>query len=377
MKLPIYLDYNSTTPCDPRVVDAMIPYFAEKFGNAASKTHSFGWIAEEAVEYARTQIAQLIGAEMTEIIFTSGATESINLALKGVFETYRSKGKHIITIATEHKAVLDTCHHLKKSGAEITFLPVNAEGLVDLDLVKKSIKNDTILLCVMLANNETGVIQPIKKLAEIAHEKNIFFMSDATQAVGKIETDINDLGIDLLVTSAHKFYGPKGIGILYVRRKDPRVNLSPLIDGGGHERGLRSGTLNVPAIVGMGKAAEIAKREMRDDFLRLKILRDHLESELLKTGRAVVNGSLNHRMSHVNNLTFHNVEGSGFVSEVAKKIAISSGSACTSASPESSHVLKAMGINEKSAQSSIRFSLGKFTSQEEIDFTIEFVKSKM
>jgi len=258
MKFPIYLDYNATTPCDPRVVEAMIPYFTEKFGNAASKTHSFGWIAEEAVDYSRIQIAQLIGAEPAEIIFTSGATESINLALKGVFEIYQSKGKHIITVATEHKAVLDTCHHLEKSGAEITFLPVKADGIVDLDLVKKSIKSDTILLCIMLANNETGVFQPIKELAEIAHEEDIFFMSDACQAVGKTPVSINEAGIDLLATSAHKFYGPKGIGVLYVRRKNPRVRLSPLIDGGGHERGLRSGTLNVPAIVGMGKAAEIA-----------------------------------------------------------------------------------------------------------------------
>lgn len=373
MGLAIYLDYNATTPVDERVLETMLPYFSEKFGNAASKTHAYGWIADEAVSRARGQIATMLNAEPGEIIFTSGATEAINLALKGVFEAYRTKGNHIVTVATEHKAVLDTCRHLEKSGAHVTYLPVNNHGLIDPDELRKAITNKTILVSVMVANNETGVIQPVKKIAELVHEKNCLFMSDATQACGKIKVDVEEDQIDLVCLSAHKFYGPKGTGALYVRRKNPRVSLSPLIDGGGHEKGLRSGTLNVPAIVGFGKACELAVSEMKDDAARISILRDELEKKLKEIGNVFLNGYTEHRLYNVTNLSFEQVHANAMISEL-KTIAVATGSACTSAIQEPSHVLKAMGVKDERAYSAIRFSLGKFTTEEEIKSAIKNVQ---
>ncbi len=373
MKTPIYLDYNATTPVDQRVLDAMLPYFSEKFGNAASKTHAFGWIAEEAVKQTREQLANMIHAEPGELVFTSGATESINLAIKGVFESYHSKGNHIVTVATEHKATLDTCKRLERHGASVTYLPVNKEGLIDLAELENAITDKTILVAVMYVNNETGVIQPIKKIAEIVHRKGSLFMSDATQACGKMKVDVQEDHIDLLCLSAHKFYGPKGAGALYVRRKDPRVTLTSLIDGGGHEKGLRSGTLNVPAIVGFGKACEIATVEMEADEKRISFLRDFLERELLELGNVFVNGSVNHRLYNVTNLSFEGVRADSLISEL-KDVAVSTGSACSSAIPEPSHVLKAMYVNDELAYSSLRFSLGKFTTEEEIQFAVKKVK---
>ncbi len=373
MQLPVYLDYNSTTPVDQRVLETMLPYFSEKFGNAASKTHAYGWIAEEAVKQAREQVARLIQAEAGEIIFTSGATEAVNLTLKGVFESYRSKGNHIVTVATEHKAVLDSCKHLEKSGAEITYLEVDSEGLINLDELKNAITEKTILVCVMMVNNETGVIQPMKEISAIVHEKNCLLMSDATQACGKIPVDVQQEGIDLLCMSAHKFYGPKGTGALFVRRKNPRVTLAQLIDGGGHEKGLRSGTLNVPAIVGFGKACDIAMEEMNDDQNRILQLRNDLEKELLTIENVFLNGSPEHRLYNVSNLSFGGVNANGLISAL-KDIAVATGSACTSAIPEPSHVLRAMHVDDDLAFSSIRFSLGKFTTEEEIQFTLKKVK---
>jgi cysteine desulfurase len=373
---PVYLDYNSTTPVDQLVLESMLPYFSQKFGNAASKTHSYGWIAEEAVKHAREQVGKLIHAETGEIIFTSGATEAINLALKGVYEAYHAKGKHIVTVATEHKAVLDTCDHLEKTGAEITYLKVNAEGLIDLEELKDSITEKTILVCVMLVNNETGVIQSLKKISEIVHQKNCLLLSDATQACGKITVDVLDEGIDLLCMSAHKFYGPKGIGALHVRRKNPRVILSPQIDGGGHERGLRSGTLNVPAIVGFGKACEMALEEMNTIKKRILTLRNHLENELLKEENIFLNGSPEHRIYNVSNLSFGDIPANALIADL-KDIAVAAGSACTSAILEPSHVLQAMNIKNEHAFSSIRFSLGKFTTVDEIEFAIQKVKESI
>ena len=322
---------------------------------------------------ARGQIATMLNAEPGEIIFTSGATEAINLALKGVFEAYRTKGNHIVTVATEHKAVLDTCRHLEKSGAHVTYLPVNNHGLIDPDELRKAITNKTILVSVMVANNETGVIQPVKKIAELVHEKNCLFMSDATQACGKIKVDVEEDQIDLVCLSAHKFYGPKGTGALYVRRKNPRVSLSPLIDGGGHEKGLRSGTLNVPAIVGFGKACELAVSEMKDDAARISILRDELEKKLKEIGNVFLNGYTEHRLYNVTNLSFEQVHANAMISEL-KTIAVATGSACTSAIQEPSHVLKAMGVKDERAYSAIRFSLGKFTTEEEIKSAIKNVQ---
>ncbi len=372
----IYLDYNSTTPVDSRVLEAMLPYFTEKFGNAASKTHSFGWVAEAAVEQARERVGKLINAIPNEIIFTSGATEAINLALKGVFENYQSKGNHIVTVSTEHKAVLDTCQYLETKGAQVTYLPVNREGLIDLNQLSNSITQSTILVCVMYANNETGVIQPINEIAKIVHEKESIFMCDATQAVGKIKVDVESDGIDLLSLSAHKMYGPKGIGSLFVRRKNPRVTLSPLIHGGGHERGLRSGTLNVPGIVGLGKACEIAEKEMWDDATRISQLRTMLEQKLLDIGNVFVNGSIKNRLPNVTNLSFSGIKADSLIAQLPD-IAVSSGSACTSAIAEPSHVLKAMEISDEMAYSSIRFSLGKFTTKEEIEITLGKIKEKI
>ncbi|MEO5908625.1 MAG: IscS subfamily cysteine desulfurase [Ginsengibacter sp.] len=370
LHLPIYLDNNATTPIDPRVLEAMIPFFTKYFGNAASSSHAFGWEAEEAVKKAREQVAELINAEPNEIIFTSGATESDNLALKGIYEMYSSKGNHFVTVKTEHKAVLDSCAHLEKMGAEITFLPVKNDGLIDLIELENSIKPTTVLMSVMYANNEIGVIQPIKEISAIAKKHRILFFSDATQAVGKISVDVIRDGIDLMSFSAHKMYGPKGVGALYVRRKNPRVRIASQIDGGGHERGMRSGTLNVPGIVGFGKACELCRNELEIDQQRMKKLRDKLENELIKIDGVEVNGNRLQRLSNVTNLSFKNVNAAGLMTKLSTKIAVSSGSACTSASHQPSFVLKALGLSDEMALSSIRFGLGRFTTEEEIDFTI-------
>ncbi|WP_241237915.1 cysteine desulfurase family protein [Pseudoflavitalea rhizosphaerae] len=375
LTLPVYLDYNSTTPCDPRVVDTMLPFFTKQFGNAASATHMYGWQAAEAVQLAREQVAGLINAEPGEIFFTSGATESDNLAIKGVFNMYAGKGNHIITAATEHKAVLDTCAHLEKLGANITYLPVNAEGLINLQQLEASIRHDTILIAIMYANNETGVMQPIREIGAIAKKHNVIFFTDATQAAGKIPMNVINDNIDLLALSAHKFYGPKGCGAIYVRRKGPRVKLTPLFDGGGHEKGVRSGTLNVPGIVGLGKAAALAKTEMAADTGRILTLRDHLETSLLQTGKVMLNGSVEHRLPNTTNLSFINTNSGVLMRVFTKDLAVSSGSACTSALMEPSYVLKAMGLSDELAYGSIRFSLGKFTTEEEINYVIERLKS--
>lgn len=373
MNLPIYLDNNATTPMDPRVLEAMMPYFTNKFGNAASRNHAFGWVAEEAVDYAREQVAKLIGASEKEIIFTSGATESDNLAIKGVFEMYREKGNHIITAATEHKAVLDACKHVEKMGGKVTYLPVKEDGLVDLDLLEKSITPETILVSIMYGNNEIGVIQPIKEIAAIAHKHGALFMTDAVQAVGKVPVNVIADGIDLLALSAHKIYGPKGVGALYVRRKGPRVKVTAQMDGGGHERGMRSGTLNVPGIVGLGKACELCMQEMESEAKRLSALRDKLQSSLLELEESYVNGNIEHRLPHVANISFKYVEGEGLMMAM-KDLAVSSGSACTSASLEPSYVLKSLGLSDDLAHSSIRFGLGRFTTEEEVDYAIEVTK---
>ncbi len=375
LNLPVYLDHNATTPCDPRVVEAMVPYFTNQFGNAASRNHPFGWAAEEAVDYAREQVAKLIGADPKEILFTSGATESDNLAIKGVYDMYASKGNHIITVTTEHKAVLDTCKHVEKSGGEVTYLEVNADGLIDLQQLEAAIKPTTILIAIMYANNETGTIQPVKEISAIARKHGVLFFSDATQAVGKVPVDVNKDGIDLMAMTAHKMYGPKGVGALYVRRKNPRVKVTAQMDGGGHERGMRSGTLNVPGIVGFGKACELAMNEMEADAKRLSQLRDKLENALLKLEEAYVNGSREHRLPHVSNISFKYVEGEGLMMGFNKNIALSSGSACTSASLEPSYVLKALGLGDDLAHSSLRFGLGRFTTEEQIDYTIEQVSN--
>lgn len=374
VKLPIYLDNNATTPCDPRVVETMIPYFTEKFGNAASRSHPFGWVAEEAVDYAREQVAKLINASPKEIIFTSGATEADNLALKGVFEMYSSKGNHIITCTTEHKAVLDTCKHIEKQGGEVTYLPVQADGLIDLAELEKAITSKTILIAIMYGNNEIGVIQPIREISAIAKKHGVLFFTDATQAVGKIPVDVEADGIDLMAFSAHKMYGPKGVGALYVRRKNPRVKVTAQMDGGGHERGMRSGTMNVPGIVGFGKACEISMNEMEAEAARLSVMRDRLEQGLLELEEAYVNGNPAHRLPHVANISFKYVEGEGLMMGFNKNIALSSGSACTSASLEPSYVLKALGLGDDLAHSSLRFGLGRFTTDEQIDYTINAIK---
>jgi len=373
LKLPIYLDNNATTPMDPRVLEAMTPYFLEHFGNAASRNHPFGWEAEEAVDYAREQVAKLIGADPKEIIFTSGATEGDNLAIKGVFEMYASKGNHVITVTTEHKAVLDTCKHIEKAGGEVTYLQVKADGLVDLKELEAAIKPTTILIAIMYANNEIGTIMPIKEISAIARKNGVLLFTDGTQAVGKIPVDVNKDGIDLMAFSAHKMYGPKGVGALYVRRKNPRVKVTAQMDGGGHERGMRSGTLNVPGIVGFGKACELCMLDMEEDTKRISKLRDKLEIELLKLEEAYVNGSTEHRLPHVTNISFKHVEGEGLLMGFNKNIALSSGSACTSASLEPSYVLKALGLGDDLAHSSLRFGLGRFTTEEQIDYTIKAI----
>jgi cysteine desulfurase len=373
MNLPVFMDALSTTPVDPRVLEVMLPFFNSKFGNAASRTHALGWQADEAVTIAREQIAGLIGAVKEEILFTSGATESCNVALRGVAEAYGSKGNHIITCLTEHKAVLDTCYDLEKKGMSVTCLPVNAKGLIDTDLLKEAITSSTILFAFMFANNETGVIQPIEEIGQIARQNNILFFCDATQAVGKIPVHVNETQVDLLAFSAHKMYGPKGCGALYVRRKNPRVVLKPQITGGGHERGFRSGTLNVPGIAGFGKAAEICKREMQHEALRLGKWRNELEHSFLSTGIATINGDAMLRLPHASNCCFKIANGVSLLSELSKTIAVSSGSACSSAHPNLSHVLKAMGLTNEQINSSIRFGLSRFTKKEDIYLTIETV----
>ena len=373
IQLPIYLDNNATTPMDPRVLEAMLPYFNEKFGNAASRNHPFGWAAEEGVDYAREQISKLINCSEKEIIFTSGATESNNLAIKGVFEMYAAKGNHIITATTEHKAVLDTCAHLEKLGATITYLEVKADGLIDLNELSNAITDKTILVSIMYGNNEIGVIQPMKEISAITRSKGVLLHTDATQTVGKIPVDVEADGIDLLSFTAHKMYGPKGVGALYVRRKNPRVKVTAQMDGGGHERGMRSGTLNVPGIVGFGKACEIAMQDMEKDTIRLSAMRNRLEKSLIELEEAYINGNTDHRLPHVTNISFKYVEGEGLMMAM-KDLAVSSGSACTSASLEPSYVLKSLGLNDDLAHSSIRFGLGRFTTDEEIDYAIECTK---
>jgi cysteine desulfurase len=363
--LPIYLDYNATTPVDSRVLEYMLPFFSEKFGNASSRTHAFGWTAAQAVDEAREQVARLLNASAAEIIFTSGATEAINLALKGVFVAYYQKGRHIITAQTEHKAVLDTCHALEELGAEVTYLPVDRQGMVDPAELKKALRPDTVLVAIMLANNETGTIQPVKELAAITHANGSLFFSDTTQAAGKMRIDIQEMGIDLCCISAHKIYGPKGAGALYVRRKDPRVSLVPVMHGGGHENGLRSGTLNVPGIAGLGKAAEIAGAEWWADAQRLSVLRTRVEQQLQDCAEVFINGSIRDRLPNTTNISIKGLKADRLIARLPQ-IAIAAGSACTSAIPEPSHVLKAMGIEDTLAYASIRISLGKMTTEEEI-----------
>jgi cysteine desulfurase len=373
LKLPIYLDNNATTPLDPRVLEAMMPYLTDVFGNAASRNHPFGWAAEEAVDYAREQIAKLINCDPKEIIFTSGATESDNLGIKGVFEMYSQKGNHIITATTEHKAVLDTCKHIEKLGGRVTYLPVNEQGLISLEELEAAMTPQTILVTIMYGNNETGTIQPIREIAKIAHKHGALFMTDGTQAVGKIPVDVIAEGIDIMAFTAHKMYGPKGVGALYVRRKNPRVKVTAQMDGGGHERGMRSGTLNVPGIVGLGKACELCMQEMEADTARLSTMRDRLEKELTTLEESYINGSVEHRLPHVTNISFKYVEGEGLMMGV-KDLAVSSGSACTSASLEPSYVLKALGLSDDLAHSSLRFGLSRFTTDEQIDYAIGHVK---
>ena len=368
LQLPVYLDYNATTPCDPRVVEAMLPFFTQQFGNAASRHHSFGWQAEEAVKAAREQVADLIGAEPNEIVFTSGATEADNLALKGVFETYAAKGAHFITTNIEHKAVLDVCKQLEKKGAAVTYLPVDAQGLVTAEQVEAAIRPDTILVAVMYANNELGTVMPVRAIGAVARKHNVLFFTDATQAVGKILVDVNRDNIDLLALSAHKLYGPKGVGALYVRRKGPRVKLSAQQHGGGHEREMRSGTLNVPGIVGLGKACEICRHEMLQEAERQRMLRDKLEAGLLRIDDSFVNGSRDHRLPQVTNIGFKGIDNEGLLMGINKEIAVSSGSACTSGSLEPSYVLKALGLGDEVTRSSLRFSVGRFTTEEEIEY---------
>ncbi|MFQ5744795.1 MAG: IscS subfamily cysteine desulfurase [Acidobacteriota bacterium] len=373
VKLPIYMDNHATTPVDPRVVEAMLPYFNQQFGNSASRNHSFGWQAEKAVETAREQIAGLINATAKEIIFTSGATESDNLAIKGVAEMYRQKGSHIVTMAIEHKAVLDTCKRLEKHGYQVTYLPVKKDGLIDTEELRGAITDKTILITIMYANNEIGVLQPIEEIGKIAAEKGVLFHTDATQAVGKIPFDVKQMNVHLASLSAHKMYGPKGVGALYVRRRHPRVQVAPLIDGGGHERGMRSGTLNVPSIVGFGKACEVAAQEMAAEKERLGKLRDRLQKGLEKElDEVYINGSPEHRLPGNLNMSFAYVEGESLLMGI-DDVAVSSGSACTSATLEPSYVLKALGVGEDLAHTSIRFGLGRFNTEEEVDYVINKV----
>ena len=369
--LPIYMDNHATTPMDPRVLEAMMPYFTKIFGNAASRNHSFGWEAEQAVENAREQIARLIGATAKEIIFTSGATESNNLAIKGIAEMYRERGNHIITQVTEHKAVLDTCKRLEKSGCRVTYLPVNADGLIELEDLKRAMDDKTILVTIMFANNEIGVLQPVAEIGKLCRERGVLFHTDAVQAVGKVPVDVNAMNIDVLSLSAHKMYGPKGVGALYVRRRNPRVQIAEQINGGGHERGMRSGTLNVTGIVGLGKACELCREEMPQEMERLRKLREHLKARLeSKLDYIHVNGSMEHRLPGNLNMSFVYVEGESLLMGI-NDVAVSSGSACTSATLEPSYVLKALGLGDDVAHSSIRFGLGRFNTLAEVDYVAD------
>jgi len=369
--LPLYMDNHATTPLDPRVLEAMMPYLTKVFGNAASRNHSFGWEAEAAVEHAREQVAKLIGATAKEIIFTSGATESNNLAIKGIAEMYKERGNHIITQATEHKAVLDTCKRLEKSGYRVTYLPVKADGLIDLEDLKRAMDDKTILVTIMIANNEIGVIQPVAEIGKLCHERGVLFHTDGVQAVGKIPVNVNAMNIDALSLSGHKIYGPKGVGALYVRRRNPRVQISEQINGGGHERGMRSGTLNVPGIVGLGKACAIAGEEMETESKRLAALRDKLRAKLESSLDYIhVNGSMEHRLPGNLNMSFVYVEGESLLMGI-NDIAVSSGSACTSATLEPSYVLKALGLGDDVAHSSIRFGLGRFNTEAEVDYVAD------
>jgi cysteine desulfurase len=373
VKLPIYMDNHATTPMDPRVLEEMLPYFMEKFGNAASRNHSFGWAAEEGVETARERIAKLVGATTKEIIFTSGATESDNLAIKGVAEMYREKGNHIITAVTEHKAVLDTGKRLEKYGYRVTYLPVQKDGLIDLDDLKRAMDDKTILVSIMYANNEIGVLQPVTEIGKLCRARGVIFHTDATQAIGKVPVDVNKQNIDLASISGHKMYGPKGVGALYVRRKNPRVQISAIIDGGGHERGMRSGTLNVPSIVGLGKACAIAQEEMPQESCRLAGLRNRLRDRIMgRLDEVYINGSMDHRLPGNLNISFAYVEGESLLMGI-NDIAVSSGSACTSATLEPSYVLKALGTGDDLAHSSIRFGIGRFNTEAEVDYVADRV----
>lgn len=370
LQLPVYLDHNATTPCHPQVLERMLPFFSQWYGNAASHTHSFGWQAREAVDIAREQVAALLGAGEQEIIFTSGATEAVNLAIKGVYERYAGKGNHIITCVTEHHAVLDTCAHLEKRGARVTYLPVDENGVVDIREMEQAMDSDTILICIMAANNEIGTLQPVREIGALARSKGVLFFTDASQAIGKIPLHVDEDHIDLLALSAHKFYGPKGVGVLYVRRRGPRVSLTPQIDGGGHERGLRSGTLNVPGIVGLGEACRLVAVDREADIARLQPLRDELEQALLALGGTLLNGHPQRRLPYMTNLSFAGVDGNALLTRLTRHLALSSGSACTSATPEPSYVLKAIGRSDELAHSALRMALGKSTTAEEIKYAI-------
>ena len=368
----VYLDNNATTPCDPRVVDVMLPFFNKYYGNASSN-HVFGWEAKEAVVLAREQVSALINADPSEIVFTSGATESVNLAIKGVFESYSVKGNHFITCKTEHSAVLDSCKHIEKLGGEITYLDVSSDGSFDLNDLERSIRPSTVLVSLMYANNETGTLHPIKEISSIVRSKGALFFTDATQAVGKMNIDVNKDGIDLMAFSGHKMYGPKGVGALYVRRKDPRVKITSQMDGGSQEKDRRSGTMNVPGIVGFGKACELCAAEMKQDEKRLRALRNKLEDRLLKLGGVYINGNKDMRLGHVSNIYVEDASAEHIITHINKQVAITSGSACASATFEPSHVLKALGFSDERARSSLRISLGRFTTEEDIDFAIDHI----
>jgi len=370
----IYLDYNSTTPVDPRVMNVMLPYFTEHFGNASSRNHPFGWKAEAAVNKARKEVAESLGVYDKEVIFTSGATEGVNLAIKGVFDSYYKKGNHIITLKTEHKAVLDVCERIEKQGGVVTYLDVDKNGLLSLDKLEKAITNKTILVSVMWANNETGVLQPIAEIGELCKKYNVLFISDATQAVGKIPVRPRNCNVDILVCSAHKLYGPKGVGALYISNKSPKVKISPLFDGGGHERNIRSGTLNVPGIVGLGAAIRIAENEMLEEQAKLSKMRDYLEIELLKVEESYLNNNTENRLGHVTNISFKYVESESIISSFHQKLSLSTGSACTSATLEPSHVLSAQGLSDHLAHSALRVSLGRYTTLEEVETAIKLIK---
>ncbi|MCF0039652.1 cysteine desulfurase family protein [Dyadobacter fanqingshengii] len=373
LKLPVYLDNNATTPMDPKVLEEMLPYFSEKFGNAASRTHSYGWEAEEAVDMGRENIASLIGAHPQEIVFTSGATEAVNLAIKGVWESNTEKKGHIITVVTEHRAVLDTCKRIKNLGGSVTYLLVGSNGLIDLKELEQAITPETLLIAVMYANNETGVIQPIKEISDIAKAHGILFFTDATQAVGKIPVNVQADGIDLLAFSAHKLYGPKGVGALYVRKKNPTVTLTAQIDGGGHERNMRSGTLNVPGIVAFGKACEICTEKLASESEQLSALRDHFETQLLELRHIDINAGNTPRLPHATNISFHDIDGEKMIFEAASDIAFSRSSACTSATLEPSYVLKAMGLSNELIHSTFRFSFGRFSTEQQVDHAVKVI----